>query len=91
MPYDLKTTLDNLGVFNNIENALYIMADHFIIQDVYFKRKKNLVKSDVKPLTCHVCKKELNGISIAAKMFDGKTVFLCAHHYGAKPYQISLN
>ena len=67
-----------------------MMADSFIIQDLYLKRGKNLVKSDVKPLTCHVCKKELNGISITAKTLNGKMVFLCAHHYASKPYRIVL-
>lgn len=67
-----------------------VMADSFIIQDLYQKHNKKLVKSDVSPLTCHVCKKELNGISITAKMFKGKMVFLCSHHYTAKPYQIEL-
>ena len=67
------------------------LTDDLIIQDLYLKQAKKIVKSDVTPLTCHVCKKELNGISIAAKMFDGKMVFLCAHHYGAKPYQVILN
>lgn len=67
-----------------------LLADNFIVQDLYFKHEKKIVKSDVTPLTCHVCKKELNGISITAKMFDGKMVFLCAHHYAAKPYQIAM-
>ena len=64
------------------------MADTFIVQDLYLKHEKKIIKSDVKPLTCHVCKKELNGISITAKMHDGKTVFLCSHHQAAEPYQI---
>ncbi|CUR52197.1 protein of unknown function [Nitrosotalea devaniterrae] len=64
------------------------MADIFIVQDLYMKHGKKIIKSDVKPLTCHVCKKELNGISITAKMYDGKMVFLCSHHSAAKPYQI---
>lgn len=66
-----------------------VMVDSFIIQDLYLKHNKKLVKSDVQPLTCHVCKKELNGISITAKRFKEKMVFLCSHHYSAKPYQIS--
>ena len=64
------------------------MVDTFIVQDLYIKQGKKIIKSDVKPLTCHVCKKELNGISITAKMYDGKMVFLCSHHQTAKPYQI---
>jgi hypothetical protein len=64
------------------------MADNFIVQDLYLRHEKKIIKSDVKPLTCHVCKKQLNGISITAKMFNGKMVFLCSHHYLAKPYQI---
>lgn len=67
-----------------------MMADSFIVHDLYLKHGKKLVKSGVKPLTCHVCKKELNGISITAKTLDGKMVFLCAHHYASKPYQIVL-
>ena len=64
------------------------MTDNFIVQDLYLKQEKKIIKSDVKLLTCHVCKKQLNGISITAKMFNGKMVFLCSHHYLAKPYQI---
>ena len=67
-----------------------LLANNFIVQDLYFRHKKKIVKSDVTPLTCHVCKKELNGISITAKMSDGKMVFLCTHHYTAKPYQIEM-
>lgn len=67
-----------------------VMVDNFIVQDLYLKHEKKLVKSDVKPLTCHVCKKELNGISITAKTFNGKMVFLCAHHYASKPYGIVM-
>jgi hypothetical protein len=37
-----------------------------------------------------VCKKELNGISLTAKEINQKTVFLCSHHYKAKPYEISF-
>lgn len=66
------------------------MADSFIVQDLYVQSGKKLVKSDVKPLTCYVCKKELNGISITAKKLNGKMVFLCTHHYTSKPYQIVL-
>lgn len=57
------------------------MVDNFIIQDLYFRHEKKIIKSDVKPLTCHVCKKQLNGISITAKMLNGKLIFLCSHHY----------
>lgn len=66
------------------------MTDNFLVQELYMKSGKKLVKSDVKPLTCHVCKKELNGISITAKTLNGKMIFLCTHHYASKPYQIVL-
>lgn len=67
------------------------MADDVLVQDLYMPRQKKIVRSDVKPLTCHVCKKELNGLSIAAKVLNGKTIFLCAHHYySSKPCQITL-
>lgn len=49
---------------------------------------KKFVKTDVTPLMCYVCKKELNGISITAKMLNGELVFLCARHYDSKPFQI---
>ena len=68
------------------------MADRFIAQDLYVTQQKKLIKSDVKPLTCHVCKKELNGISITAKMLNGNMVFLCSRHYQSDPYEaVSVN
>lgn len=66
------------------------MADLFLYNDLYHKGKKNILNSTVAPLTCYVCKKELNGISITAKIIDDKTVFLCSHHYKPKPYQIAF-
>ena len=65
-----------------------IMAESYIAQDFYIPYSKKFVKTDVKPLTCHICKKELNGISITAKMLNGELVFLCAHHYDSKPCQV---
>ena len=65
-----------------------IMAESCIVQDFYMTRDKKFVKTDVKPLICYVCKKELNGISITAKMLNGELVFLCAHHYDSKPFQV---
>lgn len=64
------------------------MTESFIVQDLYVPHEKKLVKSDVKPLTCHICKKELNGISITAKMVNGEMVFLCSRHYQSEPYRI---
>ena len=66
------------------------MIGQFLYNDLYHKEKKNILNSTVEPLTCYVCKKELNGISITAKTIDGKTVFLCLHHYTPKPYQIAF-
>ena len=66
------------------------MTDQFLYQDLYQKGKKNILNSTVVSLTCYVCKKELNGISITAKMINGKTIFLCSHHYSPKPYQIAF-
>ncbi|MDE1769288.1 MAG: hypothetical protein KGI28_01875 [Thaumarchaeota archaeon] len=67
------------------------MADVFIAQDLFVRPQKKLIKSDVKPLTCHVCKKELNGISITAKVLNGNMVFLCSRHYKSDPYVVSVN
>lgn len=66
------------------------MAETFLFQDLYLKHGKKLVRSDVKPLTCHVCKKELNGISITAKTLNGKMIFLCSHHYTSDPSKVVL-
>ncbi len=60
------------------------------MHDIYMPKNKKLTRSVVKPLTCYVCKKELNGLSITAKIMNGKTVFLCSHHFQSKPYQIAL-
>jgi hypothetical protein len=67
------------------------MAESFIVQDLFMPHEKKLVKSDVKPLTCHICKKELNGISITAKVLNGEMVFLCSRHYQSNPYLVSVN
>lgn len=64
------------------------MADTFIVQDLYVKLEKRLIKSDVKPLTCYVYKNELNGISIAAKTLKENMVFLCSRHYPSGPHVI---
>jgi len=66
------------------------MTETFLHHDLYHKRTKNILNSTVSPLECYLCKKELNGISITAKIIDGKTVFLCSHHYQPKPYQIAF-
>ena len=68
--------------------ALMAMAENYVAQDFFMIRNKKFVKTDVKPLTCHVCKKELNGISITAKVLNGELVFLCSRHFESKPYQI---
>jgi len=60
---------------------IYSMSDSFLVQDLYISKAKAIVKSGVKPLTCHMCKKELNGISITATMRNGEIVFLCSNHY----------
>ena len=65
-----------------------IMVDAFIAQDLYVKHDKKLIKSDVKPLTCYICKKELNGISITAKILNGNMIFLCSRHYQSDPYEV---
>jgi hypothetical protein len=64
------------------------MKNEFVVYDLYVPKDKKMVKSAVKSLTCYICKKELNGISITAKIINGKSVFLCSHHYKAEPYQI---
>lgn len=57
------------------------MSDTYIVQDLYVQKEKAHVRSDVKPLTCDICNKELNGLSITAKRKNGKMVFLCSYHY----------
>lgn len=52
------------------------MKEEFLYHDLYHKGRKNILGSTVSPLTCYLCKKELNGISITAKIINGKTVFL---------------
>lgn len=64
--------------------------DSFTIHDIYMPKNKKLIKSIVKPLTCYVCKKELNGVSITGKTMNGRTVFLCSYHFASKPNQIAL-
>lgn len=64
------------------------MADTFIVQDLFLPHVKTLIKSQVMPLTCYVCKKELNGMSITAKIVNGKTIFLCSHHLKSNLQQI---
>lgn len=64
------------------------MAEIYLAQDFIIGSDKKFIKTDVKPLTCHVCKKELNGISITAKVLNGELVFLCSRHFDSKPYQI---
>ena len=71
-----------------LKMSFMMMEGTFIAQDLYVKPEKKLIKSDVKPLTCYVCKKELNGISITAKILDGKMIFLCSRHYQSDPYKI---
>lgn len=66
------------------------MRDSFLFQDLYVDKRKNIIKSVANPLSCYVCKKELNGGSITAKEIDGKLVFLCSKHYRVKPHQILL-
>ncbi len=66
------------------------LKNELFYQELYFKKRKNIIKTSVDPLYCYICKKELNGISITAKIIDGKSVFLCSHHYQAKPDQILL-
>jgi hypothetical protein len=64
------------------------MTETFIVQDLYLPNDRKAVRSGAKPLTCYICKKELNGISITAKNIKGKMVFLCSSHYESTPQQI---
>lgn len=64
------------------------MTDMFLVHDLYVPANKILTRSAVKPLTCHICKKELNGISITARAIDGKTVFLCSAHLDSDLQQL---
>lgn len=64
------------------------MAETFIVQDLYLQNKRKTTKSSVAPLTCYICKKELDGISITGKNIKGKIIFLCSTHYGSSPQQI---
>ena len=65
------------------------MTETFIAQDLYLPHDKKEIDSSTKPLRCHVCKKELNNMSITAKNINGKTVFLCSSHYKYTRQQIS--
>lgn len=56
------------------------MADTFLVNDLFVPSSKIVIKSIVRPLNCYICKKELNGLSITAKVINGKTVFLCSTH-----------
>lgn len=64
------------------------MADTFIVHDLFVPNYKIMQKSMVKPLNCYICKKELNGMSITAKVIDGKTVFLCSTHIKSELQQL---
>lgn len=64
------------------------MTDSFIVHDLYVPSHKVPVKTVVKPLTCYICKKELNGMSITAKNIEGRTVFLCASHLASDLRQV---
>jgi len=66
------------------------LKNEFLFQDLYLKKSKSIIKSVVSPLSCYVCKKELNGISLTAKKVNGKMVFLCSHHYQTEPYKIAF-
>jgi hypothetical protein len=65
------------------------MKEEFLYHDLYHEGKKTFLHSSVSPLTCFICKKELNGISITGKVIDGKTVFLCSNHYRPKQYELA--
>ena len=64
------------------------MTETFIVQDLYLQNERKTTKSSAKPVTCYICKKELDGISITGKNIKGKTIFLCASHYESSPQQI---
>ena len=64
------------------------MTEIFIVQDLSLQNEKKTTKSSAAPLTCYICKKELDGISITGKNIKGKTVFLCSSHYESSPQQI---
>lgn len=75
--------------FNNAGiDLLNYMPDTFIVHDLYMPRSKISLRSEVKPLTCYICKKELNGMSITAKIIDGQAVFLCSHHMKSELQQL---
>lgn len=66
--------------FKRVILYLVCMADNFIIHDIYVPNHKTSLQSVTSPLKCHVCKKELDGVSITARVVDGKAVFLCPVH-----------
>jgi hypothetical protein len=66
------------------------LKNEFLFQDLYIKKGKSILKSTVIPLSCYVCKQELNGISLTAKNINGETVFLCSRHLQAEPYKIAF-
>ncbi|GEM_PF-1369865 len=69
-------------------SSQYLMPDTFIVHDLFVPQYKTALRSMVKPLNCYICKKELNGMSITAKMMGGKTVFLCSTHLKADLKQL---
>lgn len=66
------------------------MKGEFLYHDLFQGRKKNILNSTVEPLKCYICQKELNGISITAKILDGKPIFLCSYHFQTKPSRIEF-
>lgn len=54
--------------------------DSFLVQDLYLPNHKKVTKSNARDLRCAICKKDLYGTSITAKVKDGKIVFLCSKH-----------
>ena len=69
-------------------DSWYKMAETFIAQDLFFQNDRKTTKSSTKSLTCYICKKELDGISITGKNIKGKTIFLCSSHFESTQQQI---
>lgn len=61
------------------------MADQFILHDLYLTNRKAVLCSEPKPLICLVCKKDLSGMPITARVVNGKTIFLCPAHLKVGP------
>ena len=56
-------------------------SESLLFQDLYFIRKKTLVKTTVLEAACTICQKSLeDGISVTAKRVNSKLRLFCQYH-----------